>query len=133
MEDARDHRDREVHRSEQSPEPDSMNWKGSSLEDDGQSEVHTAVDLSGLYELKEDVSEGTHTSLVGESGLWPELDGVESQPGGRLDAELDELHVRDSKVTVDSRGETRAALDDSAPHRSLDTNLWKLHDSLVYF
>jgi len=120
IEGAKDHPDTEVYQSGQPAELDSRNRTGTPLEDDSQSEAHTAVDLSGLYELKGDASDGTQTSLVGESGLWPELDEMESKTDHRTGIEVDDLVVPHSKDAEGGGDEIRSVSDDSAADSSLD-------------
>jgi hypothetical protein len=120
MEGAKDHPDTEVHGSDKSAELDSMDRIDTSREDDSQSETHSAVDLSGLYELRGDASVGTQVSLIGESGLWPEFDDTETQTDHRLDTALDNLCVPDSKIETRCEDEIRSVSDDSGADRSLD-------------
>lgn len=104
MEGAKDHPDTEAGRSDQATELDSMDWTGTPVEDSSESEAQNAVDLSGLYDLKEDGSDRSQTSLVMESGLWPDLVGSEARTDHSLDVDLDDLCAPESKY-AEGRGD----------------------------
>ncbi len=120
MEEAKDHLGTRVHKSDQSTKMDSMDRTDNPPDDDGQSEAYTSVDLSGLYELKNDGSDGTECPLVGESGLWSDLDDAEARPGHCLDVELDDLCIPPSREAVARVPEIPSVLDGSAGHKPLD-------------
>ncbi|MDQ7783737.1 MAG: hypothetical protein RDU20_12710 [Desulfomonilaceae bacterium] len=98
---------------------------------DVRADAHSTVDLSGLFDLKTDASNDTPAPLIGESGLWPELDAAEKQSDRSLEVDLDTLSGANSKDAAGRLDEMPADSGQTQTYQSPEIAGFGIEDQFV--